>query len=439
MIQSSALSEEIGTGTSCRQWTGGVASSRTCTTRMNEEARPSPTLPPPVSRGTIFLLAAASACAVANLYYVQPLLATLGRALHVAGNGTGIFVTLTQLGYAAGLFFLVPVGDLVDRRVLILALFGLESAALLAAALSPNAWMFGAASVAIGVFSVSAQIIVPYAAHMAREEKRGTTVGTVMSGLLLGILCARTLSGLVSHAAGWRVVYVLGAALMIVLAAIMWRALPAQPVSGSVRSYGHLLASVVALLPSQPVLRRRILYGACAFAAFSIFWTCLTFLLSGEPYRYSDAAIGLLGLCGVAGAAAASFAGRLSDRGWTLAGTGAFLAAAMVSFALSAWGSVSLAGIIAGALLLDLGVQGTQILNQSQIYRLGAEERSRLTAAYMTPFFLGGAIGSAVSVAAYRRGGWIAVCVAGAATVCIALVGWLFEALGRAVFNRTGR
>ena len=406
---------------------------------MNQETLPAPAGTSSLSRGTILLLAVASAFAVANLYYVQPLLATLGRAFHVPGNGTGIFVTLTQLGYAAGLFFLVPVGDLVDRRLLILAFFGLESAALLAAALSTSAWMFGAASVAIGLLSVSAQITVPYAAHMAPEEKRGTTVGTVMSGLLLGILCARTLSGLVSHTLGWRVVYIIGAALMLVLAGVMWRALPGQPTSGSVRSYGHLLASVAALFPSQPVLRRRVLYRACAFGSFSIFWTCVTFLLSGEPYHYSDAVIGLLGLCGVAGAAAASFAGRLSDRGWTLAGTGSFLAAAMVSFALSAWGAVSLVGVVLGALLLDLGVQGTQILNQSQIYRLGSAERSRLTAAYMTPFFLGGAIGSAISVAVYRAGGWVAVCVAGAASVCIGLVGWLVEAVGSTRRSRPGR
>ena len=406
---------------------------------MDQETLPSSSGAARLSRGTILLLAVASASAVANLYYVQPLLATLGRAFHVTGNGTGIFVTLTQLGYAAGLFFLVPVGDLVDRRVLVLAFFGLQGVALLAAAFSQTAWMFGAASVAIGVLSVSAQIIIPYAAHAAAEDTRGATVGTVMTGLLLGILCARTLSGLVSHAAGWRVVYLVGAALMLALAAVMWRALPPQPVAGTVRSYGHLLASVATLLRTQPVLRRRILYGACAFGSFSIFWTCVTFLLSGDPYRYSDAVIGLLGLCGVAGAAAASFAGRLSDRGWTLAGTGSFLAAAMVSFALSAWGAVSLVGVVAGALLLDLGVQGTQILNQGQIYRLGAEERSRLTAAYMTPFFLGGAVGSAISVAAWRAGGWIAVCVAGAASVCIGLIGWIVEAVGSAARDRTAR
>ncbi len=380
--------------------------------------------------GLVLLLAVASASAVANLYYVQPLLATLGRAFHVANNGTGIFVTLTQMGYACGLFFLVPVGDLVDRRSLILAFFGLEAIALLAAAISQNAWMFAAASVAIGILSVSAQIIVPYAAHMAPEAKRGTTIGTVMSGLLLGILSARTLSGLVSHAVGWRVVFLVAAVLMLGLMAVMWRLLPRQPASGSVRSYFHLLSSVAELFIKQSVLRRRALYGACVFAAFSVFWTGATFLLSGEPYHYSDAVIGLFGLCGIAGALSASFAGRLSDKGRTLIGTGAFLFLAMASFALNVWGSWSIAGVIAGTILLDLGVQGTQILNQSQIYRLGAAERSRITAAYMTPYFLGGAAGSAASVVAYRAGGWIAVCVVGAVIVGIAFIRWLFEALG---------
>ena len=341
-------------------------------TRLAEHGSQSP------SRGTILLLAVASASAVANLYYAQPLLATLGRAFHVPGNDAGIFMTLTQIGYAAGLFFLVPVGDLVDRRVLILTSFGLESVALMIAAFSQSAWMFGAASVAIGVMSVSAQIIVPYAAHIAQEESRGRTVGTVMSGLLLGILFARTLSGLVSHAAGWRAVFLVGAVITLGLMAIMWRILPSQPGSAAVRSYLHLLSSVAALFPSQPVLRRRVVYGACVFAAFSMFWTSVTFLLSGEPYRFSDALIGLLGLCGVAGAASASVAGRLSDRGWTLVGTGAMLVLTIVSFAFSASGSVALVGVIAGTILLDFGVQGTQILNQSQIYRLGAAERSRL-------------------------------------------------------------
>jgi len=230
-----------------------------------------------------------------------------------------------------------------------------------------------------------------------------------------------------------------GAVIMLGLMAIMWRMLPSQRGSATVRSYLHLLSSVAALFRSQPVLRRRIVYGACVFAAFSMFWTGVTFLLSGEPYRFSDALIGLLGLCGVAGAASASVAGRLSDKGWTLVGTGAMLVLTIVSFAFSAWGSVALVGVIAGTILLDFGVQGTQILNQSQIYRMGAAERSRLTAAYMTPFFLGGAVGSAVSVLAYRAAGWVAVCIAGAATAGIALVRWLFEVLFEVRARRSAR
>jgi predicted MFS family arabinose efflux permease len=382
------------------------------------------------SRGIVLLLAVASACAVANLYYAQPLLASLGRAFHVPGNGTGIFVTLTQVGYACGLFFLVPIGDRVDRRRLILAFFGVESLALVVAAMSTGAAMFAAASAAIGVLSVSAQIIVPYAAHMAPDQRRGRTVGTVMSGLLLGILCARTLSGFVSHTMGWRAVFLIGAVLMVALAALMWRLLPPQPASAPSGSYVRLLASVAGLFGTQQVLRRRALYGACVFASFSVFWTGATFLLAGEPYHYSDAVIGLFGLCGVAGALSASFAGRLSDRGLTMAGTGSFLFLAMASFALSAWGSWQLAGVILGTIVLDLGVQGTQILNQSQIYQLGSAERSRLTAAYMTPYFLGGAAGSATSMLAYRAGGWTAVCAAGAAFAGIGFLRWLVEALG---------
>lgn len=292
--------------------------------------------------------------------------------------------------------------------------------------------MFAAASAAIRLLSVSAQIIVPYAAHMAHDHRRRRTVGTVMNGLLLGILFARTLSGFVSHIMGWRTVSVIGAAMM-------WRLLPPQPATAPAGAYLRLLASAAELFGTQQVLRRRALCGACVFASFSAFWTGATFLLAGEPYHYSDAVIGLFGLCGVAGALSASFAGRLSDRGLTLAGTRSFLFLTMASFALSAWGSRQLAGVILGTIVLDLGVQGTQILNQSQIYQLGSAEHSRLTAAYMTPFFLGGAAGSAKSMLAYRAGGWTAVCGAGAAFAGIGFLRWLVEAVGSKTRRRPAR
>ena len=276
------------------------------------EMRASPThsivIPVGPGRGTVLLLAVASGTAVANLYYVQPLLATLGPAFHLTGNSTGFFVTLTQIGYACGLFFLVPLGDLFDRRSLILGFFGVGSAVLFLAALSPNAVMFAVCSIAVGLLSVSAQIIVPYAAHAAPEDQRGRTVGTVMSGLLLGVLFARTFSGLLSHLGGWRMVYCAGAALMLVLMAVLWRRLPSQPAEGSVESYRRLLGSIYELFRTQPVLRRRSLYGSCVFAAFSVFWTGATFLLSRQPYSYNDAVIGLFGLCGAAGAFSASLA-----------------------------------------------------------------------------------------------------------------------------------
>ena len=299
------------------------------------------------SRATVLLLAIASGTAVADLYYVQPLLVTIGNAFHVAGSRTGLFVTLTQIGYACGLLFLVPLGDLFDRRSLILGFFGIGSAGLAFAAISPNASLFAVASVLIGLLSVSAQIIVPYAAHMASDDSRGKTVGTVMSGLLIGILLARTFSGIISHVAGWRTVYIVGAGMLLLLMAVMWRRLPSQPAEKSVGSYPRLLASVLKLVRTQPVLRRRSLYGACVFAAFSVFWTSATFLLSHAPYHYNDAVIGLFGLFGVAGALSASFAGRMADRGHAHIGTGVFLLLALVSFAASAWGGLHLAGVIA--------------------------------------------------------------------------------------------
>jgi predicted MFS family arabinose efflux permease len=269
-----------------------------------------------------------------------------------------------------------------------------------------------------------AQIVVPMSSSLAAEDERGSVVGTVMSGLLIGILLARTVSGLIAAAFGWRVVYWFAAAAMVILAATLRRALPRVPPTTDL-SYGGLLRSVVALVREEPILRQRMMVGALTFGCFSTLWTSLAFLLSGSPYHYGNGVIGLFGLVGVVGALAASGAGRLADRGHNGRTTTATLLIMLASWGVLALGKTSVIALIAGIALLDLGVQGAHISNQSAIYALRPEARSRLTTAYMVAYFLGGAALSAVSSALYGADGWSGICVLGAVTALLALVGWV--------------
>jgi len=371
-------------------------------------------------------MAIATGVAVANIYYAQPLLDTLARSFDVPTHTAGFIVTVTQLGYAAGLMFLVPLGDLMERRRLVVTVSLCTSVALVAAALAPSVALFAAASLAIGVTAVVAQILVPFAAHLAPDHLRGRVVGRVMSGLLLGILLARTVSGVLSDAFGWRSVFWLAAAVMLVQAAVLARMLPRDPVRERL-SYTALLASVLHLIRDEPVLRRRIVYGAIVFACFSALWTSLPFLLARPPYNFGDGIIGGFGLFGIAGALCASFAGHLHDRGHSRLATGLFLATLLVSFVLMGLWSDSVWVIVAGVVLLDIGVQGTQILNQSAIYALRPEARSRITTAYMTFYFAGGAAGSAGAAYAFGAAGWAGVAGLGVALPVLALLYWLTE------------
>jgi len=375
------------------------------------------------------VMAVAAGVSVANLYYAQPLLNTLATGFRVSEGAAGIIITMTQLGYALGLVLLVPLGDLVERRRLIMWISLAAVVALLAAALSPALVWFDTACLFIGITAVVAQVLVPFAAHLARDEDRGRVVGRIMSGLLTGILLARVASGLVSDILGWRGVYWIAAGMMLLQAIVLARVLPREPVQ-SKQSYAALLGSIIQLLRSEPVLRRRIVYGMAVFASFSVLWTGLPFLLAPAPYSYSDTVIGLFGLLGIAGVLMASVAGHLHDLGHSRMATGSSLALVMLGFALMGAWPYHVTAIIVGIFLLDLGVQGTQILNQSTIYTLRPEARSRLTTAYMTCFFIGGAIGSAAAAAAYTHFGWSGVSMAGGGFGAIGLMVWLGERRG---------
>ena len=376
--------------------------------------------------GMVLLLAFTAGAVVANIYYAQPLLHTLGQAFGVGTATTGLLVTLSQVGFVLGLALLVPLGDLLERRQLIVS--GVIALAIGqgVAAAAPDLAVFAAADLWVGVAIFVAQVIVPMSSHLAAEHERGRVVGAVMSGLLIGILVSRTVSGIVAALFGWRAVFGAAAVAMVLLALVLRRALPrVEPTSEL--PYRAALRSVVGLVNAEPLLRQRMALGACAFGAFSILWTSLAFLLSGvhgSHYHYSNAVIGLFGLAGVAGASAAQVVGRLADRERGGLATTTTLVLMFASWLLLAVGARSLVVLIVGIMVLDLGVQGTHIGNQSAIYRLDADARSRVTTAYMSAYFMGGIICSAVTGALYAADGWSAVCVFGAAISLLALVAW---------------
>src|ERR1700759_4249552 len=251
-----------------------------------------------ITRGLVLLLATVCGTAAANLYYAQPLLHTLGRTFGVSNATAGLLITISQLGYVLGLALLVPLGDLHARRGLISATMLVTALALVVSATAPAFAVLGSALAVVGLTSVVAQIVVPMSSSLSAEHERGSVVGTVMSGLLIGILLARTISGLIAAAMGWRTVFWFAAAAMVLLAAILRRALPRVPPTTDL-SYGGLMRSIVSLIREEPILRQRMMVGALAFGCFSTLWTSLAFLLSGPPYNYGNGVIGLFGLVGV--------------------------------------------------------------------------------------------------------------------------------------------
>ncbi|WP_405562740.1 MFS transporter [Streptomyces sp. NBC_01180] len=377
-------------------------------------------------RGTLLLMSVAVGLCVASNYYAQPLLDTIARDLHLSSTGASLVVTVSQIGYALGLVLLLPLGDLLERRRLVCGLTLATACSLVLTAIAPNAVLLLAGTALTGLLSVTAQVLVPFAADLAAPEQRGCAVGTVMSGLVLGMLLARTASGALAEVGGWRTVYWAAALAMLVLTAALHRALPQYRGSAGL-DYPQLLRSTARLLADEPVLRTRALIGLLAFACFSALWTSLAFLLSGPGYGWSDAEIGLLGLAGAAGAIAAQLAGRLADRGRTTLTTVTSALLLLGSWGLLALGAHSLAALIAGIVLLDLAHQGVHITNQSLIYALRPDSRGRITSAYMTCYFVGGALGSALVGAAHSHAGWNGVCVLGAVMASLLCVVWAWS------------
>ncbi len=374
------------------------------------------------SAAMVTLLAAACGIVVANIYYAQPLIGLIGPAVHLGARSASLIVSITQLGYAAGLILLVPLGDLFEnRRLVVLTIAASIPALLLAGAAQSGAMMLAAAAL-IGLTSVAVQMLVPLAAHLAPDHRRGQVVGNVMSGLLLGILLSRPIASMVADVSSWRVVFFASAGVMLATILLLAFTLP-QRRPRAHHSYGELLRSLFSLPVSLPLLRQRAAYQATVFAGFSLFWTAAPLLLARE-FGFTQRGIAVFALVGAAGALAAPVAGRLADRGHSTIGTVFALLAVTVSFLISAAGASlhSVVLLAAAGVMLDAGVQSNLVFGQRAIYTLAPDIRSRLNGIFMAIFFLGGALGSAVTSPVFVHFGWPGICGLGAALPLAALV-----------------
>lgn len=380
--------------------------------------------PAGMSAGLIFLFALAGGAAVANLYWAQPLLAAIAQSFGISEGSAGVLVTVTQIGYALGVFLVVPLGDLVDRRRMIPRVLFCSAVALALSASAPNFAFLLVSLLAVGLTTVTGQLLTPLAGDLVEPERRGRVVGTIVSGLLTGILLSRTISGMVGDLFGWHAIYWLAAAVTLVMAILLARALPADPARPAM-PYRALLSSVIGAVRQHSVVRVTLVIGATAFSVFTMFWTGLTFLLSAPPFSYSLTQIGLVGLVGLAGALGAQRSGILHDNGWSVRATGLALLMSLVSVTIAGVGAASIVAVLLAVLMLDISVQAVNVLNQTRLFSVDPAARSRLNTAFITSNFIGGAIGSALAGLLWEAGGWSAVMVGAGLQLVFALAVWL--------------
>lgn len=380
--------------------------------------------PRPLDGRLVLLFAVAAGAAVGNLYWAQPLLDFIARDLRTDTALAGWLVTATQLGYAIGVFLFVPLGDLLDRHRLVPVALLCSAAALAASALAPTFAALLVALGALGVTTVSGQILAPLAGDLADDATRGRVVGMVVSGILVGILVSRTVSGLIAGVFGWRATYVVAAVLALVLAALLARAIPAMAPRTRM-SYPALLASVLVIVRRERAVRWSLVLGGTSFGVFTLFWTALTFLLSAPPFSFSVTTIGLVGLVGLAGAVAAQRTGRLQDRGLGLPTIGVAWSLALLAFVIAGLGAASVAVLLLAVLLLDIAIQGHNITVQTRMFQVAPTARSRINTAFITTNFLCGAAGSGLASFLWAHGGWVAISVAGACGSGFAGTVWL--------------
>lgn len=366
-------------------------------------------------------MSVAAGASVANLYYCQPLLADMARTFSVTAEQIGWVAMLTQVGFGLGLLLIIPLGDATERRRLVLIMIGAAALCLIGVAVAPNFGILCLASFALGLASVIPELLVPFAAYLSRPEERGRAVGTVLSGLIVGILLARVLSGYVGAHLGWREMYWIAAALMVLLAAGLRLVLPGTSPAAPM-SYRSLMASLWPLLQKHAVLRESAFVGALLFGSFSAFWTTLIFLMETPTYHAGSQEAGLFGLVGVVGAAAASWAGRLSDVRDARANLRIGVFTAFAAYLLFWRFGHQLWGLVVGVILLDAGVQGGRVSNVSRIYRLRPEAQNRINTVYMVAYYAGGALGTTLAAHAWEHYGWLGVCAVGLGLLAVAIV-----------------
>ena len=379
---------------------------------------------PRLSRSTALLFSFACGLAVANVYYAQPLLDTMARDFAISDAAIGVVVTVTQIGYGAGLLLIVPLGDIISRRRLVVSQSILSVLALIAVALAPTGIVLLTAIAAVGALAVVTQVLVAYASTLSHPAERGRVVATVTSGIIVGILLARAVSGTLSDLLGWRSVYLASAVATLVVTVLLFRVLPHEAGGRTPLSYPRLIGSVARLFLEEPVLRVRAVLAFLIFAAITILCTPMVLPLSAPPYSLTHTQIGLFGLAGAAGALGASTAGNLADKGNAQQATGIALLLMLVSWVPIAMLPYSLYNLVVGVIVIDFGLQAVHVSNQSLIYRVRPEAQSRLAAGYMIFYSIGCAAGSLSSTLIYAWAGWTGICLLGGATSAFALLFW---------------
>ncbi len=363
----------------------------------------------------------ATGLVVANIYYNQPLLADMAHDFGVSDKKAQQISLFTQIGYATGLLFIVPLADMLKRKRLILIDFVLVILSLLGSALAPSVTIVMIAGFLVGVSSVIPQLLIPMAAHLAKPHERGKKIGFVMSGLLIGILLSRTLSGFIGEHFGWRSMYYIAAGLMLLIWLMIFLFLPELEPDYK-GNYGKLMKSLIHLVKTQPKLRLAAFRGALCFACFSAFWTTLVFLLKEPQFNEGSAAAGMFGLVGAFGAVAVGFMGRLSDKMDAYKLSIYTLSLILISFIVFYFSSHSIVGLIIGVILLDMGVQATHISNQSIIFALIPEARNRINTVYMVSYFIGGALGTFFASLVWKNYAWNGVCAIGVVLSVIVII-----------------
>ncbi|WP_312061596.1 MFS transporter [Pantoea septica] len=374
----------------------------------------------------ILLFAITGGVAVGNLYTAQPLLNDIALSFGAPPDSASMLITFTQLGYATGILLLVPLGDIRNRRRLIPAILFLSALSLCLTAVAPSMPLLMAAMALTGLTTVAGQLLTPFAGDLASPSQLGKVLGTIISGMLIGILLSRTVSGVIADFLGWRAVYFIAAGGALILAFLMLRMLPAD-VPRQHLSYRELMRSLLSTIAESAAVRITLLIAACGFLVFTLFWTSLTFLLSSAPYSYTVSQIGLTGLAGLAGALMARRAGILHDRGHSVMATGLALLLALVAIGVAAWGRNSLYLIILAIILIDIAVQTLNVLHQTRIISINPAMRSRLSTIFVVSNFIGAAVGSALAGILWHAGGWSAVMTGAAGFLALALAIWFMN------------